>query len=49
MITYSALPDIPLSTITFLFNGTTQGSAFTMPCQRSTIAATLTPQDGNAP
>ena len=49
VITYNALPDIPLSTITFLFTGTSQGSAFTMPCRRSRIAATLTPQDGNAP
>ncbi len=49
VITYSALPDIPFSTITFLFTGTSQGSAFTTPCRRSMIAATLTPQDGNAP
>ena len=40
------LPDIPLSTITFLFNGTTQGSAFTTSCAHGTIPLSFTPQSG---
>jgi hypothetical protein len=49
VISYNTLPDIPLSTLTFDFTGTTSGSAFTTPCRRSTIAATLTPQAGTPP
>jgi hypothetical protein len=49
VISYSTLPDIPLSALTFDFTGPTSGSAFTTPCRRSTIAATLTPQTATAP
>jgi hypothetical protein len=48
VISYNTMPDIPLSSLTFDFTGTSQGSAFTTPCRRSTIAASLTPQDGAA-
>lgn len=46
MITYSNLPDIPFSTMTFSFTGTSQGSAFTTSCAHGTIPLSFTPQSG---
>ncbi len=48
LITFSNLPDIPLSTITFTFAGTPQGAAFTTECERGSIAGTFIPWDGAA-
>jgi hypothetical protein len=46
-IKFSAMPDIPLTALSFTFTGPSSGPAFATSCQPGTIAATLTPQDGN--
>lgn len=46
-ITFSGMPDIPLSALSFTFTGPPSGPAFATSCKPGTIAATLTPQDGN--
>jgi hypothetical protein len=48
-ITFSGVPDIPLSAINFSFTGTPAGPAFTTECKTGTIAASLVPQNGGAP
>jgi hypothetical protein len=48
-LTFGGVPDIPLSTLNFSFEGTPAGPAFTTECEPGTIAATLIPQDGNPP
>ncbi len=46
-ITFSGMPDIPLTALSFTFTGPPSGPAFATSCKPGTIAATLTPQDGN--
>ena len=46
-ITFSGMPDIPLSALSLTFTGPPSGPAFATSCKPGTIAATLTPQDGN--
>jgi hypothetical protein len=46
-ISFLGVPDIPLGSVTFNFTGVPAGPAFTTACEQGTIAATLTPQDGN--
>jgi hypothetical protein len=46
-IKFSGMPDIPLTALSLTFTGPPSGAAFATSCQRGTIAATLTPQDGN--
>jgi hypothetical protein len=46
-IKFSEMPDIPLTTLSLTFTGPPSGRAFATSCQPGTIAATLTPQDGN--
>jgi hypothetical protein len=48
-ISFLGVPDIPFDPVTFTFTGTPAGPAFTTACEQGTIAATLTPQDGNPP
>jgi hypothetical protein len=48
-ITYLNLPDLPLSSLTYTFLGVPAGTAFVTNCERATIGATLTPQDGGPP
>jgi hypothetical protein len=47
MLSFSGLPDLPLSTLTFTFTGIPAGPAFTTECEPGTIAATVLSQDGN--
>jgi hypothetical protein len=46
-IKFSEMPDIPLTVLSLTFTGPPSGPAFATSCQPGTIAATLTPQDGN--
>ncbi len=47
MLSFSGMPDLPLSTLTFTFTGIPAGPAFTTECEPGTIAATVLSQDGN--
>lgn len=47
MLSFSGLPDIPLSTLNFTFTGIPAGPAFTTECEPGTIPATVLSQDGN--
>lgn len=49
MLTLTAVPDVPLSTLTFSFTGIPAGPAFTTECEAGTIAATMVSQNGNPP
>jgi hypothetical protein len=46
-ITFSGVPDIPLTALSLTFTGPPSGPAFATSCTPGTIAAKLTPQDGN--
>ena len=46
-IKFSGMPDIPLTALSLTFTGPPAGPAFATSCEPGTIAATLTPQDGN--
>jgi len=46
-IKFSGMPDVPLTALSLTFSGPPSGPAFATSCQPGTIAATLTPQDGN--
>jgi len=46
-ITFSGMPDIPLTSLSFKFTGPPGGPAFATTCKPGKITATLTPQDGN--
>lgn len=46
-ITFSGVPDIPLSDLSLTFTGPPTGPAFATSCTPGTITSTLTPQDGN--
>jgi hypothetical protein len=46
-IKFSGMPDIPLTALSLTFTGPPSGPAFATSCAPGTIAATLTPQDGN--
>jgi len=46
-IDFSGMPDIPLSSLDLRFTGPPSGAAFATSCASGTMAATLTPQDGN--
>jgi len=47
MLSFSGMPDLPMSTLTFTFTGIPAGPAFTTECEPGTIAATVLSQDGN--
>ena len=47
MLSFSGVPDIPLTSLTFTFTGIAAGPAFTTECETGTIAATALSQDGN--
>ncbi len=42
------MPDIPLTTLTLAFTGSSQGAPFTTSCAPGTILTRFTPQNGNA-
>jgi hypothetical protein len=46
-ITFSGMPDIPLSSLDLRFTGPPSGAAFATSCTSGSMATTLTPQDGN--
>jgi hypothetical protein len=46
-ITFSGMPDIPMSSLDLKFTGPSSGAAFATSCASGAMAATLTPQDGN--
>ena len=47
MLSFSGMPDIPLTSLTYVFTGIPAGPAFTTECEPGTIAATVLSQDGN--
>lgn len=47
MLSFSGVPDIPLTALTYVFTGIPAGPAFTTECEPGTIAATVLSQDGN--
>lgn len=47
MLSFSGMPDIPLTALTYIFTGIPAGPAFTTECEPGTIAATVLSQDGN--
>jgi hypothetical protein len=46
-ITFSGLPDLPLTGVSLMFTGVAGSRAFTTSCAPGTITATLTPADGS--